>query len=71
AGMLAKDTELAGSPNKNPVAIFNTVARTSQFISQLIGTKPLESQRGVRTERPDTRSSQEIIKDLKVRRGAH
>lgn len=65
AGSLAKEAELVNSPNKNPVAIFNTVARTSQFVSQLLGVKALESRRGDRDERPPTKSASEIIQSLK------
>ncbi|WP_413560010.1 hypothetical protein [Bdellovibrio sp. HCB209] len=65
AGLLAKESELTYSPNKNPVAIFNTAARTSQFISMLMGVEPLESKRGARDERPSVKSAKVIIAELK------
>lgn len=65
AGSLAKETELVESENKNSVAIFNTVARTSQFVAQLLGVTAPESVRGARTSRPAPKSAAEIIKDLK------
>ncbi|MBO9665500.1 MAG: hypothetical protein J7501_01635 [Bdellovibrio sp.] len=68
AGALAADWELVGSPNKNPVAIFNTAARTSAFVSQLLGTKSLASVRGVREHRPAVKSAKTLIAELKKAR---
>jgi hypothetical protein len=54
AGPLASDAELIDSKNKNPMAMFNTVGRTSSFTSQLIGQEPMDNVRGYRENRSQT-----------------
>jgi hypothetical protein len=68
AGTLAAEWELVGSPNKNPVSIFNTAARTSQFVSQLVGAKSFTSVRGAREQRPSVKSAKTLIAELKKAR---
>jgi hypothetical protein len=68
AGPLATKDELKGSPNRNPIAIFNTVPRTSAFVSFLFGVKPYESVRGARAARPNVKPAETIINEAKKKR---
>lgn len=65
AGGLGTAIELVNSPNKNPMAIFNTAPRTSKFTSDLLQIPEFTSLRGAKTERLPTRSAQEIIEAAK------
>ncbi|HEY8270349.1 MAG TPA: hypothetical protein VIG33_05630, partial [Pseudobdellovibrionaceae bacterium] len=68
ASALATREELAGSPNKNPIAIFNTVARTSMLMSQLTNTKPASSSRGLRPGRPPVQPAAKLIENAQKHR---
>lgn len=68
AGALATKEELAEAPNKNPMAIFNTVARTSMATSILTGTTPFDAHRGARAGRGPVKTPEQIIEEAKRRR---
>lgn len=68
AGQLGTRAELATAQNKNPVAIFNSVSRTSALISKLVNMLPLESRRGVRAARETLLPAAEIIREAKSHR---
>ncbi len=64
AGALATKEELVNSQNQNPVAIFNTVGRTSALISNLLGVPHLPSNRGARKERPPVQNAEDIVRQI-------
>lgn len=68
AGPLATSQELIDSPNKNPMAIFNTVPRTSMALSILTKRPPFPSFRGVRTEREAPVSASKMIQEARQKR---
>lgn len=67
AGNLASRAELMNSPNKNPVSIFNTVPRTSSFLSYLTQTSKFPSYRGKKSSRQKVISSYEMIERIKLK----
>ncbi|MGZ3747016.1 MAG: hypothetical protein ACXWRE_06605 [Pseudobdellovibrionaceae bacterium] len=68
SGLLATPEELAPTPNKNPISIFNTIPRTSMLISNLAGSTPAPSKHGVREGRPAVRPAKDLINEAKKKR---
>lgn len=70
AGPMATREELTPSPNRNPISIFNTVARTSMAVAILFNQAPFSSQRGARTARKPTISFQKMIEQAEDKRNS-